>query len=307
MTTIGQLLSDAREQKKMTINEVSEITRIRPLYLQALEDGRYSAFSSDVHLQGFLVNYSKFLGLDIDRIHALYRRERRIKPEQMKKAMFTSKDRPKFVLTPRHIVFPLIAVAVIGVVFYFVRQYQAIAEPPALTVMEPQDNTVTASQNLLIKGQVEPGVSLSVNNQEVTTVDSLGFFELYVKLNLEGANKITVIAESGLGKQTIIERTVMYQPVPTEQLSLQIFSESAKPLEYTISRDQGENETKTIPAGGEFTLGAIREITLITKEPDKLKVYANNQQVILEKPDTSGTSATKITYQNGAVVSEPAL
>jgi|GEM_PF-1590171 len=305
MTTIGQLLVDAREQKKMTVNEVAEITKIRSLYISALEEGRYSTFSSDVHLQGFLANYAKFLGLDIDRVHALYRRERRIKPEPMKSSMFTSKDRPKFVLTPKYIVLPLIAVAVIAVVVYFFRQYQIIAQPPVLSVTAPQDNTITATQNIAVNGQVEIGNTLTVNNQEVTTVDSLGFFEVYVKLNIEGANKITVVAESGLGKRSIIERTVTYQPTPVEQLSVQLQSISSRNIEYTVTRDSGVPETRTISPGGDLTLGAITEIVITTTNPSGLKVYANNQQLTLTPANNGTASATRIFYENGIVNAEP--
>lgn len=306
MTTIGQLLTDAREQKKMTLNEVSEITKIRSSYLHALEEGRYSVFSSEIHLQGFLANYAKFLGLDIERIRALYRRERRIKPEPLKRDVFTSKDRPKFVLTPKMIVFPFIAVAVIGVIVYFVRQYEVIAQPPSLTVTEPQENAVTASANLLVSGQVELGNTLTVNNEEVTTVDRLGFFEVYVRLPIEGVNKITVVAESGLGKQTVVERTVTYQPTPLEQLTIKVVSNSTKSIDYSIAKDGAVAEGKTIATGGEFTTGAISSVVITLKDPNSVKVYANNQLVTLAVP-SSGASATRITYQNGTISAESAL
>lgn len=282
----------------MSVSEVAEITKIRSTYLRALEDGRYSEFSSEVHLQGFLSNYAKFLGLDISRIRALYRRERKIKPETLKTSMFTSKDKPRFILTARHIVFPIIALAVIGVFIYFVKQYRAIAEPPSLSISEPQENAVTISSTVLVKGQVEPGNILTINNQEVTAIDSLGFFETYIKLNIEGVNKITIVAESGLGKKTVIERTVTYQPAPTEQLTIKIVSNSSRPVDYSIAKDNQPAESKTISPDGEFSTGAIATVTITINDPSLVRVFANNQQVTLYKE-------TVVTLRDGNIVAEP--
>lgn len=299
MTTVGQLLSDAREQKKMSIQEVAGITKIRPKYLRALEDGRYSEFSSDVHLQGFILNYATFLELDVDRIKALYRRERRIKAEPMKSSIFTSKDKPKFTLTPRMVIFPIILLAIAGVVTYFGIQYRKYAEPPFLEVDEPQENSVVADKTLLVSGQVELGSTLTVNNQEVTSVDNLGFFNVYITLPIEGTNKMTIVAENGIGKQTLIERTVVYEPEPEEQLAVTIKSLSEEEtVKVTIARD-GENiEEKTLDAGGEYTIHAVSEVTLTTSNPEGLQVTVNNKKVNLnEISGEEQTSRTTIRIQ----------
>jgi cytoskeletal protein RodZ len=64
--TIGQRLKQAREYRNLTLQKVTEATRIRMAFLQALEADDYSAMTSAAQARGFLRNYAQFLGLDLD-------------------------------------------------------------------------------------------------------------------------------------------------------------------------------------------------------------------------------------------------
>ena len=68
MQTIGQTLKAAREQKQLTLEKVFEATRIRTIYLQALEADDLSAMPSPVQARGYLRNYAEYLGLNIDQL-----------------------------------------------------------------------------------------------------------------------------------------------------------------------------------------------------------------------------------------------
>lgn len=73
--SIGQRLKQAREAHRQTIDQVSQITRIRPRYLEALEADDFSNMPSAVQGRGFLRIYALYLGLDIERILEEMRRE----------------------------------------------------------------------------------------------------------------------------------------------------------------------------------------------------------------------------------------
>ena len=64
--TIGQKLKRAREEKRLTIAQVVEQTRIRSHYLEALERDDLSSIPSAAQARGFLRVYSDFLGLKPD-------------------------------------------------------------------------------------------------------------------------------------------------------------------------------------------------------------------------------------------------
>ena len=61
--SIGARLKQARELRRLTIQQVSEITKVRPHYLQALENDDLSAIPSVAQARGFLRIYAEFLEL----------------------------------------------------------------------------------------------------------------------------------------------------------------------------------------------------------------------------------------------------
>lgn len=64
--TVGAALQAAREQRRLTLAEVSESTKVRVHYLQALENDDISAMPSAAQARGFLRLYVDFLGLDLE-------------------------------------------------------------------------------------------------------------------------------------------------------------------------------------------------------------------------------------------------
>lgn len=53
MKELGDLLRQAREEQQMTIEEISEKTKIRTAYLEAIEAGDQSALPDEVYVRGF--------------------------------------------------------------------------------------------------------------------------------------------------------------------------------------------------------------------------------------------------------------
>jgi cytoskeletal protein RodZ len=64
MSTVAAQLRSAREAKKLTIDEVADVTKIRTDHIRALEDGNFSAFSATVYIRGSVKIYAKLLKLD---------------------------------------------------------------------------------------------------------------------------------------------------------------------------------------------------------------------------------------------------
>ncbi len=61
---IGEVLKDAREEKGITVTDVSAATRISKKYIQALEDNNFLLIPSQVYAKGFMKAYCEYLGLD---------------------------------------------------------------------------------------------------------------------------------------------------------------------------------------------------------------------------------------------------
>ena len=64
--TPGYLLKNRRESKKLNIAQVAKATRIRTVYIQAMEADDFASLPSPVHARGFLRVYAEFLDLDTD-------------------------------------------------------------------------------------------------------------------------------------------------------------------------------------------------------------------------------------------------
>jgi hypothetical protein len=75
---LGQQLRAARERRGAALEQVSEATRIRGPYLEALERHDWQALPAEVFTRGYLRSYADFLGLDQERLLKAYARERRI-------------------------------------------------------------------------------------------------------------------------------------------------------------------------------------------------------------------------------------
>ncbi|MDJ0697219.1 MAG: DUF4115 domain-containing protein [Mastigocoleus sp. MO_167.B18] len=61
---IGATLKQAREEKSIRLEELALHTRIRIIYLQALEDGKFEELPETIYVRGFVYRYGDAVGLD---------------------------------------------------------------------------------------------------------------------------------------------------------------------------------------------------------------------------------------------------
>lgn len=65
MEPLGQKLKQARVARKITLEEASRITKIRPSRIAEIEQEDFSSFASLAYAKGFLLIYGKFLDVDV--------------------------------------------------------------------------------------------------------------------------------------------------------------------------------------------------------------------------------------------------
>jgi len=70
MSTVAEQFRRAREEQKLDIYQVAEITKIKTDHIRALESGHYDAFIAPVYIRGFVRSYARSLKLDEARIMA---------------------------------------------------------------------------------------------------------------------------------------------------------------------------------------------------------------------------------------------
>ena len=65
MEALGEKLKQARLARKITLEEASRVTKIRPSRIAEIEQEDFSSFPSLAYAKGFLLIYGKFLDVDV--------------------------------------------------------------------------------------------------------------------------------------------------------------------------------------------------------------------------------------------------
>lgn len=208
MRTVGQILKDTREDKLYTLEEVEKSTKIRKELLIALESDDYSKLPPPTFVQGFIKNYAKFLGLDEDKLLAVYRREfseKKHKPYVMN-AFANPVEKGRFKLTPGRALGLVVSLIILSFFAYLWMQYRQFVGAPTLAVSSPVDQMTTDNPSIVVEGKTDPEVKVMVNGQEIP-VEIDGQFKEDVSLSSQ-VNKITVVATSKIGQKIEVDRTV---------------------------------------------------------------------------------------------------
>ena len=208
MKTVGQILKNARQEKRLTLSGVEKATKIRLAHLVALENDEYEKLPSVASAKGFIKNYAEFLGLSPSSVLAVFRRDftqdeqRRIVSQTTLKPF----DKPFLFWTPKLTV--ILAATVFLILFfgYLGYQYLSLIRPPKLSLSAPLPEEKIEGQAVEVAGKADPDAVVTVNG-ELVSLSEEGEFRYQLKL-IGGQNTIVVEAISKRGQKTEIARTV---------------------------------------------------------------------------------------------------
>ena len=79
---VGQILREVREEKNLSVKDVSRDTNIAIKFIIALENEDYAQFPAETFTIGFLKTYSDYLKLDTAGMMNLYRGEQLVESQQ---------------------------------------------------------------------------------------------------------------------------------------------------------------------------------------------------------------------------------
>lgn len=117
MGAFGDRLRREREMRGITLNEITESTKISRRHLEALEGEHFDQLPGGVFNKGFVRAYARFLGIDEDRAVADYSAASNEQPEPEDKFPLEIHEQPNRALNPRRSNLPLIfaIAALVGV------------------------------------------------------------------------------------------------------------------------------------------------------------------------------------------------
>lgn len=214
--TLGEKLRKLRADFRMSLQDVSKVTRIQVKYLESLESGQYEKLPADVYVRGFLRSYARYLNVDEQALVKLYERERNIQAnlglEVATKTGQSSFAPLSFVITSRTLFLTGIIIVVSGAFFYLYQEFQSFAAEPQLTVLEPENGALVDSQDVRVRGKTDKGATVTLNDQAVF-VDNEGMFSDMLPVRF-GMNTIVIRTVNRFEKEKKVILSVESRFVP---------------------------------------------------------------------------------------------
>jgi cytoskeletal protein RodZ len=204
MKTIGNLLHDARVQKKYSLEKLENITKIKKEFISNIENEKWIELPEFPVTQGFIISVAKTLGLNSGRVKATLRRDYPPKSLDINPKPDVEKG---FKWSPKFTYVAIVALSTLLVLGYLTYQYFNFIKVPELEVYEPKDETVVRGTSLLVSGKTDEDAVVYVNNQPALVADN-GNFETTIEI-FAGTNEIEIKAKSRYGKESVIRRKIV--------------------------------------------------------------------------------------------------
>ncbi|MEI8096574.1 MAG: helix-turn-helix domain-containing protein [Candidatus Moraniibacteriota bacterium] len=290
--TLGEKLKKLRGDFRMSLVEISKVTKIQVKYLEFLENGEYNKLPADVYVRGFLRSYARYLNIDEQAFIKLYERERHIQANLSKetvKKTFNVKNLSisSLVITPRSLVIVAICFLVGGAFFYIFREFQSFAGVPRLVILSPMNGSTVEANEVVVQGKTDKGARVSINNQSVF-VGSDGDFSDKIILQ-GGLNTMTIVAVNRFDKEKseTISVEAKYAPSVTEKsgeetmigniattFRIEVFVHPA-PTKVTLEADGSIVFSGILKAGEVQSLSAKTNIKILTEDETQTFIRMN--------------------------------
>jgi transcriptional regulator with XRE-family HTH domain len=205
-------LKSLRQEKKISLEEMEQKTRISKKYLQALEECRFRDVPfAGVYQKNFVKSYVEALGADPEPLLKQYLIEETIK-EDKKPNTGHEKDirhsRWWYVL-PYFLRFGLILIPALILIGYLGWQVRRTVTPPQLVIYSPVEGFITQNNTVVVQGETEPEAQIAINGQEIKNSEK-GQFKEEISLSI-GVNTLEFVVKKKHGKTTTETRHVVYR------------------------------------------------------------------------------------------------
>ena len=207
----AEFIKDKRQSKNISLEKLSELTKIQVYHLEALESGQFEKLPPLVYRAGIFRRLLKFLNIDENEIMEIYKngiRQSNQGTASINVPIF--KKRSYFILTPNKLIFFLGTLLFLSFSIYLWYQFNFLVGSPNLAI-EPKEDAIVNSETILVNGKTDSGVDLTINGENLY-VASNGIFSKDIKL-ADGINIIEVMAVNSFGKTTKIIRQIFKETV----------------------------------------------------------------------------------------------
>lgn len=206
MRTIGKYLRDARKANKISLDSLSELTKIKKEFLVALEAQEWSKLPEFPVVSGFVKNVADAVDLDKNMANAILKRD-----YPPAKQFINPKPEIKkgFGWSPKLTFLTGVGIIIILVLGYLGFTYYQFKQPPQLSVDLPHENEIIFEKEVEVAGKTDPDAVIRVNDLPVI-VDQDGTFNVKIEI-AENTGIIIVRAISRNGQEVKVERSIKYE------------------------------------------------------------------------------------------------
>lgn len=204
MNKFGDVLTGKRQSKGLSLKKISNKLLIKEEHLLALEKENWSKLPETTFVKGYIKTYSEYLGLDPNKMLALYRREF---DEKLNSTIIDSKQFKKTnFITPTKLKISIFTLAIMSFVSYIAFQYSSILSAPSLEIYQPPDDISVSIPIIEISGKAESESQVAIDG-EFVPIDFEGNFSYFINLD-EGENNIEIIASKRLSPKSKITKII---------------------------------------------------------------------------------------------------
>lgn len=211
MKTLGQMLQEKRKSHNLSLEIVEKETKIRRKFLEAIESDNFKTIASQAYAQGFIKNYSEYLGLSSKNMMAFFRRQTREAPRStiLPRGVTEPLNKQRYIVTPTRFLLVLVAILLLFFLGYFGIQYRRLQISPRVVLESPQEGLKTDANRVEIIGKTDADATVTINGIGVLVRSDGKFFD-QVQV-FPGHNKMSIVVTSRYGKITTIEREVLVE------------------------------------------------------------------------------------------------
>lgn len=119
---LGDMLRRARESKGLSIDQLSTITRLNSLFIEALEEGRWDRLPGQVYLKPFAKACAEALDLDLKEVYKAIEGEKAQPPREESSLRIALEEKRRFDYKLPLVI--IIGAAIIGIIYMTVRHQQ---------------------------------------------------------------------------------------------------------------------------------------------------------------------------------------
>jgi transcriptional regulator with XRE-family HTH domain len=159
MSDLGQLLRKARTERKLSLEDLQETTKIRKFYLEAIEEGNYKILPGNFYVRAFIKSYAEAVGLDPVEVLSLYQNvipsseQEHIEPIRSKRTGRNTERIGKWVSNMMMISFVIL---ILGIIYYFLNMNYNTKQHEANPISEPNRVTDKVDPNANNGGTAVP-------------------------------------------------------------------------------------------------------------------------------------------------------